>query len=235
MFAFIRPFLKPILKPLVRIVVGLVAVPLFRLVMRRIARVNHLDEELEKDLEEWFRGAVLLLFATANVEWWLFKDFDAFQDSQWPWLTLGLRLMLVVGVIESMPDQQLFAVIHPPPKPPKPDWKKRWCGLPPQLPGFFKGLLCQHLNRSSPVFAIMAAVFGGAMFVPEVFDAETGRKYATVKVVGEVEAELREKKKLEAAAAVIDAKRTDSKGEKPLTRVEYRWDENYIVGWIASV
>lgn len=230
MGALLRTFLKPIMKPLVRLVVGMLAIPLFRLVMRRVARVNHLDEELEKDLEEWFRGAVLLLFATKNVELWLFQEFEGFEESQWPWLTLGLRLLLVVGVIEAMPDQQLFGVIHPPPKPPKPRWREPWWGLPQQLPGFGKGLVCQHLNRSSPVFAIMAAVFGGAMFTPIVLDADTGKTVAKVKVVGKAADAVEAKR--EAAERVTGERRPEGT-PPPRTVVEYRWNEDFVVGWVC--
>ena len=60
--------LKPLLKPIVRLFLGLVAIPIFRLFVRKVVRVQDLDEELEKDLELWFRGALLLLIATSNME-----------------------------------------------------------------------------------------------------------------------------------------------------------------------
>ena len=64
--------LKPIVRPITRMFVGFIAVPLFRLFTHRVLRLQTLDQELEKDLEQWFRGAVLLLFATQNMETLLF-------------------------------------------------------------------------------------------------------------------------------------------------------------------
>lgn len=133
--------------------------------MRRVFRLQDLDDELEKDLEQWFRGALLLLAATANMEHLLFGWTDKFDwMDRMDWLTMGLRLMLAIGVIEAMPDQELFAVIHPGPPKIKPGrsvllelWRKKWM--------FIKGFVCQHLNRSSPVFAMMAAIVG-AQLIP---------------------------------------------------------------------
>ena len=64
--------LRPILKPLTRIMVGLIAIPLFRFVIRKGMRMAKVEVELEKDLEEWFRAAMILLVATANMEHLLF-------------------------------------------------------------------------------------------------------------------------------------------------------------------
>ena len=112
------PLFKSVLRPITRLIVGLIAIPIFRFIMRRVFRLQDLDEELEKDLEQWFRGALLLLAATANMEHLLFGWTDKFDwMDRMDWLTMGLRLMLAIGVIEAMPDQELFAVIHPgPPK-----------------------------------------------------------------------------------------------------------------------
>lgn len=116
---------------------------------------------MEKDLEEWFRGALLLFFATANMEHLLFgwmHKVDWLDRADW--LTMGLRLMLAISVIESMPDQELFAVLHPgPPKMEKGKnpiiqmWQKKWKIL--------KGVVCRHLNKSSPVLAMMCTIIGG--------------------------------------------------------------------------
>ena len=80
---------------------------------------------------------------------------------------MGLRLMLAIGVIEAMPDQELFAVIHPGPPKIKPGrsvfrefWQKKIA--------FLKGFVCQHLNRSSPVLTMMAAIVGAQL--PELVD-----------------------------------------------------------------
>lgn len=157
------PLFRTALRPISRVLVGMVAIPVFRFVMRKVFRLQDLDDELEKDLEEWFRGALLLLAATANMEHLLF---GWMQKVDWldraDWLTLGLRLMLAIGVIEAMPDQELFAVLHPgPPKLEKGKgllrqlWQKKWA--------FLKGFLCRHLNRSSPVLAMMCAIIGAQL------------------------------------------------------------------------
>ena len=87
-------------------------------------------QQLEKDLEQWFRGALLLLAATANMEHLLFGWMDKLDwMDRMDWLTMGLRLMLAISVIEAMPDQELFAVIHPGPpriKPGRSALKEFW-------------------------------------------------------------------------------------------------------------
>ncbi|MEO2027518.1 MAG: DNA topoisomerase I [Fuerstiella sp.] len=157
------PLFKSVLRPITRVIVGFIAIPIFRFIMRRVFRLQDLDDELEKDLEQWFRGALLLLAASANMEHLLFgwmAQLDWMERMDW--LTMGLRLMLAVGVIEAMPDQELFAVIHPgPPKIKagrsalKEFWRLKW--------QFLKGFVCQHLNRSSPVLAMMAAIVGAEL------------------------------------------------------------------------
>ena len=157
------PLFRSVLRPISRVLVGLIAIPVFRFIMRKVFRLHDLDDELEKDLEEWFRGALLLLAATANMEHLLF---GWMQKVDWldraDWLTMGLRLMLAISVIEAMPDQELFAVLHPgPPKMEKGKniivqlWQKKW--------KFLKGFVCRHLNRSSPVLAMMCAIIGSQL------------------------------------------------------------------------
>ena len=162
--------LKTILRPITRLMVGFIAIPVFRFLMRRIFRVSGMNEEFEKDLEQWFRGALLLLAATANREHLLFgwlTRVDWLDRADW--LTLGLRLMLAIGVIEAMPDQNIFAVIHPgPPKlmPGRGIFRELW----KVRREYIKGVLCQHLNRSSPVLAMMCAIVGAQLpvdVVPE--------------------------------------------------------------------
>jgi hypothetical protein len=112
-------------------------------------------------LEQWFRGAVILLAATANLEDFLF-GWLPWHKSEEPWLTMMLRLLLAVGVIENMPDQELFGILHRgPPKVKlstrsgwKEMWRRRW--------EFCRGLGVIHLKRSSPVFVIMTVIFGNA-------------------------------------------------------------------------
>ncbi len=159
-------FLKPVLRPLTRFVIGVIAVPLFRIFLKKVVRLQDLDAELEKDFEQWFRGSLLLLCATRNMEALLFPWVSAEYQSQGEryWVMVGLRLLLAVGVIEAMPDQELFAVIHP--GPPRVRLSKQhgyWRGIRENFWPVAKGLLCQHLNRSSPVFAILAAIAPGGI------------------------------------------------------------------------
>ena len=157
--------LRPVIKPVTRLLIGALAIPLFRLLLRRVVRLQELDQELEKDLEQWFRGSLLLLAATANMEQFLFgwlEDVSRLNlQEEHAWVAVGFRLLLAIGVIESMPDQSLFAIIHPGPRPIRFHRGVPCFGLKEQCWPYLKGMLCQHLNRSSPVLAIMAAIFGG--------------------------------------------------------------------------
>lgn len=152
---FANPYFRNLLKPLTRFFIGLIAIPIFHLILNKVVRVQEIDEELEKDLEEWFRGSLLLLAATANMEAALFGWVPMTED----WVLMGFRIMLAIGVIEAMPDQELFSIIHPGPPALKlskkygifRELKEKWRAI-------LKGLVCQHINRSSPVFAILAAI-----------------------------------------------------------------------------
>ena len=151
----------PIFRPLVRFIVGAIAIPTFRLFLKRVVRLDTLDRELEKDLEQWFRGSLLLLAASANMEDALFGWVPLDLNGKDAWVGVLMRLMLAVGVIEAMPDQQLFSLIHPGPPAlifPK---GKRWKACRAQCWPLIRGILCRHLSRSSPVFAIMSAIFTG--------------------------------------------------------------------------
>ncbi|WP_242631223.1 DNA topoisomerase I [Rubinisphaera italica] len=163
--------LGPVLRPLFRILLGLIAIPVFRFILRHIFRVQELDDELEKDLEQWFKGTLVLLAATKNMEMTMFSWIDHFGGPTTitdggmndAWIS-GLRIMMVIGVIEMMPDQELFAIIHP--GPPKFKYDRKigfWQSLKKQFRPIAKGLVCQHLNRSSPVFAILCAIFLGSV------------------------------------------------------------------------
>lgn len=175
MGTFIRLLMKlPIFKPLLRLLIGALAIPLFRLFLRRILKLQNLDAELEKDLEHWFRGSLLLLVATANMEDTLFgwipqvlgwgdpaSEGTGFDGKSGVFF-MAMRIMLAIGVTEAMPDQELFSIIHP--GPPKLRFPKgrRIQALREQCWPFFKGLICQHLNRSSQVLAILSAIFSGS-------------------------------------------------------------------------
>lgn len=156
---FANPYFRNLLKPLTRFFVGLIAIPIFHLILKKVVRVQDIDEELEKDLEEWFRGSLLLLAATANMEAALFGWVPMSLQGTEGWVLMGFRIMLAIGVIEAMPDQELFSIIHPGPPPLKMskkygifrELKEKWWAI-------LKGIVCQHINRSSPVFAILAAI-----------------------------------------------------------------------------
>ena len=149
-----------LLRPLIRLVVGFIAIPLFRAFLRRVVHMQRLDTELTKDLEQWVRGSLLLLVATANVEYALFGDFLDDWKREYVWLSLGLRLLLAVGVVESMPDQALFSIIHPGPEGLLLPKGQRIKAAREQFWPLCKGLFFRHLDRSSSVFAIMAVIFG---------------------------------------------------------------------------
>ena len=158
----VRPALRRVLKPLSRLLVGLLAVPLFRLLMRGV-KWQHVDSEVEKDLEEWFAASCLLLLCTANVEQLLFQKLG-FDPGDW--LSLGFRLLLAVGVVESMPDAALFPILYPGPEtPPLSAFGrgKPWWGLKAVAWPYIKGTLHRHLYRSSPVLAILACIVGGTV------------------------------------------------------------------------
>ena len=166
MGGFFNILFRNLLKPLTRFFVGLIAIPIFHLILNRVLRIQEIDAELEKDLEQWFRGSLLLLVATANMEAELFGWLSVSGTENWDvalgpegWILRGLRIMLAIGVIEAMPDQELFAIIHP--GPPALNFSKKY-GIFRELKekwrAILKGVVCQHINRSSPVFAILAAI-----------------------------------------------------------------------------
>lgn len=159
---------SPVLRPLIRLVVGFVAVPLFRLFVHRVVRIERLSSELTKDLEQWVRGSLVLLVATANVEYDLIGPLLEGVGIHSPklaqnldWFSLGLRLLVAVGVIEAMPDQALFSIIHPGPSRLLFPKGRRWRAAREQWWPFCRGMLCRHLDRSSSVFAILSVIFGG--------------------------------------------------------------------------
>jgi hypothetical protein len=155
-----------LLRPVIRLIVGFVAIPLFRIFLRRVVHLQRLDSELTKDLEQWVRGSLLLLVATKNVEHAVFGALagdwyeEAAANREYVWLSLGMRLLLAVGVIETMPDQALFSIIHPGPARLLFPKGRRLAAVREQWWPFCKGLVWRHLDRSSSVFAIMAVIFG---------------------------------------------------------------------------
>lgn len=153
---------KPVLRPVIRVITGLVAIPVFRFLLRGVFRVQHTDEELERDLEMWFRGAILMLAATANLEDVLFSwtQWHVRADGE-AWQIMVLRLLLAIGVIESMPDEDIFCLLHRGPPKLKLTTRRGWADAWQRKGEVLRGLAILHLRRSSPVFVIMAVVFGG--------------------------------------------------------------------------
>ncbi len=224
------PLFRSMLRPITRVIVGFIAIPVFRFILRRIFRLQELDGELEKDLEEWCRGALLRLAASANMEHLLFGWMETVEWlDRMDWLTMGLRLLLAIGVIEAMPDQELFAVIHPGPPKIKPGksffrefWKQKWA--------FIKGAVCQHLNRSSPVLAMMAAIVGAQL--PALVDSQADlMRHSTVSVwsvaqpIGAV---------APATTAISQQVMIDNQSEIIEMQRDYRrrW-ERWMVGWVC--
>ena len=160
--------LRPILKPLTRILVGFIAIPLFRLIVRKGMRMAKVEAELERDLEEWFRAALILLVATANMEHLLFGWVPLDLEGDQSWIGVFFRLLLVIGVIELMPDQALFGVLHIG-QLNLPVGKRLLHDLWNDRVDWIKKFACMHLNRSSPVFAMISAIFGGDPDSPGAF------------------------------------------------------------------
>jgi hypothetical protein len=165
----IEPVVRPILRPITRLIVGFIAIPLFRIFRRKVVRIQDLNAELEKDIDQWFRASILLLLATKNLEPyiapWADKEILFKGESiEISWITLGLRIMLAIGVVEAMPDQMLFSVIHPGLRRVKLDRSRGLLrGLWQQWKNILLGIVCQHLNRSSPVFAILSTIWDGTL------------------------------------------------------------------------
>jgi hypothetical protein len=153
---------KPVLRPIFRLLTGVLAIPAFRFVMRRVFPRKVFSKEMERDLELWFRGAVILLAATANLEDFLF-GWLPWHKSEDPWLTMLLRLLLAVGVIEHMPDQDVFGIVHRGPPKLKLTTRAGWKELWQRRREFLRGIGVLHLKRSSPVFVIMTVIFGSAV------------------------------------------------------------------------
>ena len=231
------PVFKSVLRPITRVLVGIIAIPVFRFIMRKVFRLQDLDDELEKDLEQWFRGALLLLAATANMEHLLFGWMDRLDwMDRMDWLTMGLRLMLAIGVIEAMPDQELFAVIHPGPPKIKPGrsalkefWRQKW--------KFLKGFVCQHLNRSSPVLAMMTAIVGAQLLtLSELDEAKVERTSLSAWAVAQQTGGVSPIQAF-AAGQVISQNMTDMRvniAEVGRMHDEFRRHrERWLVGWVC--
>lgn len=155
------PFFEALMRPITRLVVGIIAIPIFRLFLRKCLRVQEIDQELEKDLEQWFRGSLLLLVASRNMEDALFGWVPLDLKGDQAWIGVALRLLLAIGVIEAMPDQDLFGLIHA--NPPTINWKTPLVELRQRWFPLLRALVCKHLNRTSPVLVILTAIFEGTV------------------------------------------------------------------------
>jgi len=149
-------------KPLVRVMLGLVAIPVCRLFLHRVVHLKDLSAELEKDISQWIRQSLLLLVATRNMESLFFHWVPVEWDEAYIWI-LGGRLLLAIGVIEGMPDQALFSIIHPGPPALKLQRGRFWASLRDYSWPFVKGVFWKHLNRSSPVLAILTVFLPGSV------------------------------------------------------------------------
>ncbi len=163
-FLFDLPGLRLITRPVTRMLLKLIAIPIFRFVLKYLLRVEVISEELEKDLSQWFRASLLLLIATHNMEELLFqtgsKQYK--HETEIDALLFGLRLLLAIGCIEGMPDQELFRLIHPgPPKLKSRKIKDIWRELGQTWRSWLWGIFCIHLSRSSPVFVIVSVIHIG--------------------------------------------------------------------------
>lgn len=155
---FNLPGIRQITKPVTRMLLKLIAIPIFRFLLKYLLRVDVISQELEKDLSQWFRASVLLLFATHNMEEILFqtstREFK--HESVIDAVSFGLRLFLAIGCIEGMPDQELFRFIHPgPPKVKAKKFGDILRELRQNWRAWLWGVACIHLSRASPVFAII--------------------------------------------------------------------------------
>jgi hypothetical protein len=161
--AFLQMLMRPIIRPLARLIVGVLAIPMFRVFLKRVVRVQEMNEELEKDLEQWFRGALVLLVATKNMESNLFDWYLGAEPAGMDPVLFALRLSLAIAVIEFMPDQELFAIIHA--NPPHLDFKQNGyrAELREKWWPFLLGTLGQQVNRYAPVFAILSVAFSGVV------------------------------------------------------------------------
>jgi hypothetical protein len=161
--------LSPIVRPATRYTVRFLAVPILRAMRRRMPGVSALDRELEKDIEEWFRGSLLLLAATKNFELWVGQLLEArwgdhFDINEQNWFITACRLLLAIAVIESMPDQELFQIIHGGPQHLRRDRSRTfWQDVRAQAWPVLRGMAAQHLSRSSAVFAIIAVILGSTV------------------------------------------------------------------------
>jgi hypothetical protein len=157
--------LADLLRPLIRLLVGFIAVPLFRLFVRHAIREKKLGDELIRDLELWFRGSILLFLATRNFELMLLTWVNnrtelPIEDlkSDFGWISMGMRLLLAIGVIQSMPDQDLFSIIHVGSFKLSLPAGQRFSAFRQQFIPLVKSVICRHIDRSSAVFAILAVV-----------------------------------------------------------------------------
>ena len=162
---FNLPIIRVVTKPVMRLIIKVLAIPLFRILLRYLMRVEVISQELEKDLSQWFRAAILLMLATHNMEEIIFHTdrityrLETIVDA----FLFGLRLLLAIGCIEAMPDQELFRLIHSgPPKPTGKGLRAVWREVRHNWRAWLWGVVSVYLSRTSPVFAIVSVFNKGA-------------------------------------------------------------------------
>ena len=89
------PGIRLITKPITRTLLKLIAIPIFRFLLKYLLRIDVISQELEKDLTQWFRASVLLLFATHNMEEILFQS--KWHEQELDAVLFGLRLFLAIS------------------------------------------------------------------------------------------------------------------------------------------
>ena len=202
---FNLPGLRLITKPITRLLLRLIAIPIFKFLLKYLLRIDVISQELEKDLSQWFRASVLLLFATHNMEEILFQTStrDYKHETLIDAVLFGVRLFLAIGCIEGMPDQELFRFIHPgPPKLMSKKFGAILTELRQNWRAWLWGVACIHLSRASPVFAIITlfqdgptgwACYGLAVAQYLVIGLATSRDKA-IDVVASFDAEVAERR-----------------------------------------
>ncbi len=164
----LKTVVAAVVKPLSRLLVGLLAIPVIRQIRRRLFGARNWDAEFEKDVEQWCRASLILLAATKNAETvlltWVHESFGLGELPSTDfgvWYVTAGRLLLAISVVEMMPDQELFSIIHPGPKFRYDPTRTIRANIRGQWRSVLRGVVYQHLNRASPLFAILTVFYGG--------------------------------------------------------------------------
>ena len=108
-------------RPLTRLIMRLAALPALRFCSTTSRRSNVWTTSWRRIWRNGFAASLLLLLVTANMEVLLWHPLIPFPDlmDEHKWFGVGLRIMLAIAVVQLMPDQELFTVIHPGPRIPR--------------------------------------------------------------------------------------------------------------------